>query len=133
MVVCVPLALLLGAVVLRTACKVTGVKMPSLALAFGVVVVTALAGGAASFIINVLCYVALSGLRDPATIRLLASLINLPISMVIAATIYSKMLKRVSFSQGILIWFVELLILIAVGAVLGAIAFVVSLGTARRF
>src|SRR5262245_27904328 len=97
MLIVLPIALLIGAVILRSACHLASAKVPEVLPAMGSVlvvgIVNAIVGIAIGFIVRVAG--ANAGL-DARTLQVIAQLISLPVGLFVYAALYVPLLK-VSF------------------------------------
>jgi hypothetical protein len=124
--VVVVISLLIGAVIagviLRVACRICGVKEPSLLRAMGVVFLNSVV----NLIFNV-AVMMIAGMRVIPTqmssnqIESIGpiQLICLPVNMILSAGIFSMTLENVSFGKGILIWLAQSVIFFFLAFVIG--------------
>lgn len=134
LVIAIPLGLVIGAVILRSACHFVGVKVPN----FGYAMVVALVRGLANFVVSFMVGFGIGMVMGAGSAmmkgdkrgnaeammmgaQLLSSIVSLLVNMPISAVIYMGMLEAVSFGKGILIYLVELLISIFIGVGIAAL------------
>jgi hypothetical protein len=133
-VIIIPLALVLGAAILRAACWMCRVPEPGFLRAMGAVFLSGLLSGLANialgFLVGLAAGVDHMSKEEALPFQLLVSLIGLLLSMLISASVYTAMLDQVDFAKGVLIWLAELLIKIIIGVVIAVVAVVllVALG-----
>ncbi len=122
------LALVVGALVLRLACKICGATVPSFLKAVGVVIVVGIASAIPYVIVvAVMGVVARAvGTGGSAIIMLIGVVIGLLLIALVSAALYMPLLST-SFGKGIAIFLVQLAIAIAIGLVITLVVFVVSL------
>jgi hypothetical protein len=117
-VVGLPISLLIGAVVLRAACHFVGVKVPKLRQAVGIIlvnlIVSTLVGAVVGLILGILLYTV--GIHDEVVVVAIGAALGIPLGMVVAAAVYSRLLDEVSFARGMLIWLVQLVIGLVISA-----------------
>src|SRR5262249_46741492 len=119
--------LALGAVVLRVACHFVGVPVPNFGRAVLIILTLAIVENAINLGIHYVvtdvlrtARIAAGVMNGPWTGTLVATAIILPINLIISAAVYSSMLDKVSFGQGVLIFLVQfLIVLLIVGIVAG--------------
>src|SRR6185437_12697821 len=104
--------LVIGAVILRSACHLTRSPVPEFGKAMGVVFVAGLLIGFANFGVQFVLALAFQGPgKDPNIVGQLISLaIIIPMDFCLSAAIYSSMLEGVSFGKGLLIYLIQFLI-----------------------
>jgi hypothetical protein len=106
------LAWAISAGFLVLACKVVGVPQPEFPKAMGVVLVAGIVNFFINFGVGFMLGIGMGvlggGKPDP-TIQMMVGLIQIPIGLLVHAGVYSAMLDRVSFVQGIAIWFIQFL------------------------
>jgi len=118
LVVGVLIGLLVGAVILRSACHFCSVAVPTLGSAMGIVFIRAIVTGLVGFGIGfVTALVAKDSGLPPAALQAIPSLISLPINFLIAAGIYTAALD-VSFGRALLVHLVEFLIVLVIAVVI---------------
>jgi hypothetical protein len=125
------IGLALGVVLLRAACNRVGVPVPGFGRAAGVVFVAALVTGLINFGVRVVVTMALSGgawnppPEQAFATAVVADAMLIPIDWLIIAGLYSWLLKDVTYGQGFLIYFAQIVIVVVIGLILAGIALVI--------
>jgi hypothetical protein len=117
-VVGVPIFLAISAVILRIACSMSGVSAPGFGKALSVTFVADLVSSLGAFFIGLLLVLTNKYNLDPKTLGLIANGVNFPLGAVMSAAIYSGMLPS-SFGKGLLIWFIQFLMVVGVSVAVG--------------
>lgn len=120
--------LAISALIFRAACWLIGVKSPSFVNALVATTAALVVSALVAFFIRVGLNAATVSLRQSQPLPnpiwpLLSLAITFPISMVLAAVIYAKLLKDVTFTQGILLWLAQLVLTALAVVVLFAVLF----------
>ena len=119
--------LLVSAIVLRLACKICGVTVPSFLKAVGVCLVV----GIASIIVNLIIKLII-GLGAHATgigphgAQLVAGLISIAVGALIATVLYIPLLGT-SFGKAFLVWLVQFGIFLVLGLVVAVVVVVMGM------
>jgi hypothetical protein len=121
------LAVLIGALVLRLACKICGATVPSFLKAIGVVIVVFIA----TFIVNLIITVAIRMVGSAVdmnlmAVQLVAGLVSLGVGALLSAALYMPFLGT-SFGKGLLIWLTQVGIALLIAIVIGIVVFAVTL------
>ncbi len=120
LLILVSLALLIGAVILRTACWMCGVQTPGLLKAMGILLLAAIANTAARYG----AYYMLAGIMGAGvgakTIQAASGLVAFAIGMLASAAIYSRFLA-VSYGKAIVVYLAQILVTIIVVFIVAAI------------
>jgi hypothetical protein len=131
-IVALVVALLIGAVILRSACYLAGAPVPEFGKAMGVVFVTGLLLSLANFGVQVVLGAALGQGAGQGEEKLIAQLISsavvIPIDFLLAAGLYTSMLEGVSFGKGLLIYLIQFLIGVAIAIVVVGVIILAGVG-----
>ena len=118
------IALAIAGAIFRAACRICNVEnIPSLSASMGIVflaaVVSTIINFVVGFIIGLVGTEARMGMQE---LQVLATLVGLPLGMLTSALIYKPFLNA-SFGKCILVWLMQIVIVIAIGIVIGLVIF----------
>ena len=115
--VVLPILLLIGAIILRLACWICGVAVPPFLYAVWVVFLTSLVVVLVTVVVNIGLEFAAANMRlTNSRLRLGAGLLGFPLHLLVAAGMYSAMLK-VGFARGIIIRLAEIFFIVVLGLI----------------
>ena len=118
------IGLAIAASIFRAACRICNVEnIPGLSASMGIVflasVVSAIINFGVGLVIGLVGTEARMGIQE---LKLLATLVGLPLGMLTSALVYKPFLNA-SFGKCILVWLMQIVIIIAIGIVVGLVIF----------
>jgi hypothetical protein len=122
------IVLAIAAVIFRAACRICNVEnIPGFFGSMGIVLLAQLVSTIISFVVGfVIGLVGSAAQIGVHEIQLLATLASLPVVVLASALVYKPFLNA-SFGKCILVWLLQIVIVIAIGIVLGIIGFVLAM------
>lgn len=127
-VVIIPIALAIGATILRAACSFVGVRQPDFMKAMGIVLLVGIVTSIVNFTIQVGMGVLLGAsfaARGPGpapealkAVQLISTFVCLPVDALITGALYVPLLET-TFGKGLLVWLMQFLIGIAIAIAIG--------------
>ncbi|MDP7010512.1 MAG: hypothetical protein QF685_03955 [Verrucomicrobiota bacterium] len=122
------IVLAIAAVIFRAACRICNVEnIPGFFGSMGIVLLAQLVSAIISFVVGfVVGLVGSAAQIGVQEIQLLATLVSFPVAVLTTALVYKPFLN-VSFGKCILVWLLQVVIVIAIGIVLGIIGFVLAM------
>ena len=127
-VLLIPIILFVFTSVFRQACVLSGLPRPSVAVATGVMLLIRVSTTICEAVLN---EVVQSSCRAAGLPRWEAGIIVffllMPVDLIISAALHAA-LMNVKFGKGIEVWFIQMLIYLAVTVVVGVIALIVYIG-----
>lgn len=121
--------LFVTASIFRIACRWAGLEQPRFWPAAGIVLAVGLINVVVGLLAVFLIVMAGAAARvDPLTLRMIAQAVGVPLGAVISGKMYAFFLK-VDFGKGLLIWFYQLLVCVAVVGFFALLSFAGGLAT----
>jgi hypothetical protein len=127
-VLIVPLLLFVFTSVFRQACVLCGLPRPSVSTAAGVLLLIRVSTTVCEAVLNVIVQESCRAAGLPRwEAGIIVFFLLLPVDLLISAALHTA-LMNIKFGKGIEVWFMQMLIYLAIGIVAGAVGLLIYLG-----
>ena len=127
-VLLVPVLLFVFTSVFRQACVLSGLPKPSVATAAGVMLLIRVSTTVSEAVMNVIVQETCRAAGLPRwEAGIIVFFLLLPIDLLLSAALHA-MLMNIKFGKGIEVWFIQMLIYLAIGIVAGLVGLIIYVG-----